>query len=51
MMCDKDRRIKELETALHQLTAYSKDFLKTHVSIRERLKILIAKAEIALGGK
>lgn len=48
MIDDKNKRIKELEVALHQLTAHSKEFLKTHVSNRERLELLIAQAERAL---
>ena len=50
MIDDKNKRIKELEVALRQLTAHDKEFLKTHVSNRERLDMLIAKAETALGG-
>lgn len=50
MMCDKNKRIKGLETALSQLITHSKLFLKTHVSNREQLKKLIAQAKKALGG-
>ncbi len=50
MIDDKNRRIKLLEVALYQLTAHGKDFLETHVSKRERLKMLIANAERALRG-
>jgi len=45
MICHKNKRIKLIEAALHQLTAHSKDFLETHVSKREALKVLIAQAE------
>jgi len=50
MMCDKNNRINELKQALRQLVAHNNLFLKTHVSNRERLKMLIAQAERALGG-
>lgn len=43
-------REKQLEVVLRQLTAHSKLFLKTHVSNRERLEMLIAQAERALQG-
>ena len=48
MIDDKNRRIKLLEVALYQLTAHGKDFLETHVSKRQQLEMLIAKAKRAL---
>ena len=51
MICDKNKRIKELEVALRQLTTHGKDFLKTHVSKRRQLEVLIAEAERALAGE
>lgn len=45
-----DQRFKAIETALYQLTVYSKCFLKTHISNREQLEILTVQAERALAG-
>ena len=50
MIWDKNKRIKQLEQALRELTADNKLFLKTHISNRDRLRVLIAQAEKALGG-
>lgn len=50
MICDKNRQIDELKQALRQLVAHGNLFLQSHVSNRERLKMLIAQAEKALGG-
>ena len=50
IMCYKDKCIKELKQALRQLVAYNKHFLKTHISNRQQLKVLLAEAESALRG-
>ena len=50
MICDKNKRIRELEQALRQLVAHGNLFLKTYVSNRERLRFLLEQAKKALGG-
>lgn len=44
MMCDKNKRIKDLEQAVRQLVAHNNEYLKTRIQNRLQLRTLTQNA-------